>query len=77
MSKGTSSFKVVFDREIDGRWIAEIPRVPGALAYGATKTEAKRKVSAVALRTLADQVEHGRTPKPVAQIFSYGTLANG
>jgi predicted RNase H-like HicB family nuclease len=50
-SASLSSFKIVFDREEDGRWIAEIPRLPGVLAYGDTKLEAKRRVSAVALRT--------------------------
>ena len=52
-----SSLKVEFDREEDGRWIAEVPKLPGVLAYGTTKREALQRVYAVALRTLADSVE--------------------
>lgn len=42
-------FDVEIEHETDGRWIAEIPDVPGALAYGATKSEAIRKASAIVL----------------------------
>ncbi len=52
-----SPLSVEFDREEDGRWIAEVPKLPGVLAYGATKREALRRVYAVALRTLADSYE--------------------
>lgn len=50
-------FEIVFDREEDGRWIAEIESLPGVLAYGATKKEAESKVQALALRVIADQIE--------------------
>jgi predicted RNase H-like HicB family nuclease len=50
-------FQIVFDREEDGRWIAEIETLPGVLAYGATRTEARSKVQALALRVIADQIE--------------------
>jgi len=50
-------FEIVFDREEDGRWIAEIESLPGVLAYGATQTEAQSKVEALALRVIADQIE--------------------
>ncbi|MEK7069083.1 MAG: hypothetical protein AAB947_01730 [Patescibacteria group bacterium] len=43
-----SPLSVEFDREEDGRWIAEVPKLPGVLAYGATKREALRRVYAVA-----------------------------
>lgn len=46
-------FKIVFDREQDGRWIAEIDSLPGVLTYGATKTEAQSKVEAPAFRVIA------------------------
>lgn len=49
--KKPSSFAVEFEREEDGRWIVEIPALPGVLAYGVTKQEALRKVYAIALRT--------------------------
>ncbi len=66
------SFTVEFDREEDGRWIAEIPKLPGVLAYGTTRRDALRRVSAVALRTLADTIEQGTTPAPVSRLFGYG-----
>ena len=47
-------------RETDGRWIAEIPEVPGAIAYGATVEEAKAKAYALALYAIADDVEHSK-----------------
>lgn len=71
------SLTIEYDREDDGRWIAEIPSVPGALAYGETKAQAKRKASAIALRTLADQVESGRSPRILSQFFSHGSVAHG
>lgn len=50
-------YRIEFDREEDGRWIAEIASLPGVLAYGKTKQEAAAKVKALALRVLADEVE--------------------
>jgi predicted RNase H-like HicB family nuclease len=52
------------EREEDGRWIAEIVQIPGAMAYGRTRDEAIARAEIVALRTLADQIEHGEA-KPV------------
>ena len=46
---------IEFEQEDDGRWIAEIPELPGVLVYGATKEDAKSKVEALAFRVLADQ----------------------
>ena len=51
--------EIEFDREEDGRWIAEIPALPGALSYGSTREEAARNVEALALRILADRLESG------------------
>lgn len=45
--------------EDDGRWIAGIPALPGCMVYGATRDEAIRKVEALALRVIADRLEHG------------------
>jgi predicted RNase H-like HicB family nuclease len=50
-------FEIVFDREEDGRWIAEIESLPGVLAYGATRKEAQSKVEALAPRVIADRIE--------------------
>ena len=52
------NFKIEFDREDDGRWIAEIPDPPGVLAYGATRGEAEAAVEALALRVIADRIEN-------------------
>lgn len=43
----------------DGRWIAEVAALPGVLAYGVTQTDAVAKVQALALRALADRLQHG------------------
>lgn len=57
-------FVVEIELETDGRWIAEIPQVPGALAYGTTKEEAINKAYAIALRSVADDVEHSQDAPP-------------
>lgn len=46
------------EREEDGRWIAEVKEIPGCLVYGETKYQAVAKVEALALRVLADRLEH-------------------
>ena len=48
--------KIEIEKEEDGRWIAEVPDLPGVMAYGQTKEEVIRKVEALALRVLADRV---------------------
>ena len=52
-------FRVDVERESDGRWIAEVPELPGVLAYGISASEAQKKVQALALRVVADRLEHG------------------
>ena len=52
------SFTIEHEREEDGRWLAEVPEIPGALAYGATASEAMAKVEALALRVLAERLEN-------------------
>lgn len=52
-------FKVETERETDGRWIAEVVDLPGVLAYGASGDEALARVQALALRVVADRLEHG------------------
>ena len=51
------------DREEDGRFIAEVPDLPGVLAYGDTREQAVTRAQALALRVLADRLEHGE-PAP-------------
>ena len=52
-------FRVETECEQDGRWLAEVPELPGVLAYGASESEAQAKVQALALRVVADRLEHG------------------
>ena len=54
-------FKIELDRENDGRWIAEVPALPGVLAYGDTEAEARAHAMSLALRIIADQVDNGAT----------------
>jgi len=54
-------FKLELEQEDDGRWIADIPELPGVLVYGKSKEEARAKVQALALRVLADRLEHGES----------------
>ena len=55
------TFTVETEQEVDGKWIAEVMEIPGALVYGATPDEAVAKVQALALRVLAERLEHGDT----------------
>jgi predicted RNase H-like HicB family nuclease len=55
----TTRLKVEFDREVDGRWIADIPALPGVMVYGRTRRQALTAVEALALRVIADRLEHG------------------
>jgi predicted RNase H-like HicB family nuclease len=54
-----SDFTVEVEREEDGRWIGEVPELPGVLTYGATREDAVAKANALASRILADRLEHG------------------
>jgi predicted RNase H-like HicB family nuclease len=56
------TFRVELDQEAEGRWIAEIPDLPGVLCYGTTQDDAVAHVQALALRVLAERLEHGETP---------------
>ncbi len=61
-------FRVELEREDDGRWIAEVPELPGVLAYGTTAAEAQAKVQALALRVVADRLEHGEAGPELVDI---------
>ncbi|HYV21010.1 MAG TPA: type II toxin-antitoxin system HicB family antitoxin [Verrucomicrobiae bacterium] len=62
------TFKVEIEQEDDGRWLAEVVELPGALAYGATRDEVRAKVQALALRVLADRLEHGEAGPDLVNI---------
>jgi predicted RNase H-like HicB family nuclease len=53
--------RIELDREDDGRWIGEIPDLPGVLAYGGSEAEARIKVQVLALHVIADRMEHGES----------------
>lgn len=52
-------FTIDYEQEVDGRWIAEVVELPGALAYGQTSGAAIARVKALALRVVAERLEHG------------------
>lgn len=54
-------FSIQCEREEDGRWLAEVPQLPGVLAYGTTADEAMAKAEILALRVLAERLEHGES----------------
>ena len=58
------------EREDDGRWIAEVLDVEGALAYGATRAEAVSRVEALVLRVLADKLDQGERLPAIDAIFA-------
>ena len=53
------NFQIECEREEDGRWLAEVPQLPGVLAYGSSADEAMAKTEILALRVLAERLEHG------------------
>jgi len=63
---------IEIELESDGRWIAEIPELPGVMAYGATADEASAKAEILALRVLAERLESGEA-KPVDISISLAT----
>lgn len=62
--------RIEFDRETDGRWIAEVTALPGVLAYGSTQEEARDRVEALALRVLADRLELGEEVPELDRLFT-------
>ena len=62
--------RVEIEKEKDGRWIAEIPDLPGVMMYGQTRKEAIAKVEALALRVMADRLEHGESIPELTQVFA-------
>jgi predicted RNase H-like HicB family nuclease len=62
--------KIEIEREEDGRWIAEIPELPGVMVYGHSRDEAISKAQALALRVLADRLEHGEEIPELKEVFA-------
>jgi predicted RNase H-like HicB family nuclease len=64
------SLSIDYYREADGRWLADIPVLPGVTTYGKTKKQATAAVQALALRLIADRLEHGEAlPGPMSVSF--------
>ena len=62
--------RIEIEQEEDGRWLTEIPDLPGVMVYGSTREEAVARVKALALRVLADRLEHGETIPELVEVFS-------
>jgi predicted RNase H-like HicB family nuclease len=56
------TFTVELECEADGRWVAEVPALPGVMCYGADRDDAVAKVQALALRVIAERLEHREAP---------------
>ena len=65
---------VELELEEDGRWIADVTDLPGVMAYGKTRDEALAAVKALALRVLADRIEHGELPADLPEL-TFGVQA--
>jgi predicted RNase H-like HicB family nuclease len=63
--------RIEIEREDDGRWLGEIPELPGVMAYGQTQAEAVAKVKALALRVMADRLENGEAIPELMDVFSF------
>ena len=64
------TLEIELEFEAAGRWIAEIPALPGCMAYGETPEQARAKVEALALRVLADEIEHGERSADLSLSFA-------
>ena len=61
---------IEIEQEDDGRWIAEVPELPGTMAYGPTRERAIASVEALALRVLAERLDNGESVPQIPIIFS-------
>ena len=64
------AISIEIDREEDGRWLAEVRKIPGVLVYGRTRKEAIEKAKALSLRVLADRLEQGEKVPDIGKVFS-------
>ncbi len=64
------SLTLEVEQEDDGRWLAEVPELPGVMAYGQTRPEALLRAQALALRVIADRLDHGEVVPDLARVFS-------
>jgi predicted RNase H-like HicB family nuclease len=64
------ALRIEVEQEEDGRWLAEVPELPGVLSYGATRQEAIDKAQALCLRVLADRLDHGEPVPQMGSVFA-------
>jgi predicted RNase H-like HicB family nuclease len=62
-------YRVETEQEADGRWIAEVPELPGVLVYGVSQEEAIRRAQALSLHVLAERLENGEVLPDVQAVF--------
>ena len=62
--------KIEVEREDDGRWIAEVPDLSGVMVYGVTRPDAVAKAEALALRVIADRLDHGESIPELDELFA-------
>jgi predicted RNase H-like HicB family nuclease len=67
---GIRAVNIEIEHEDDGRWIAEVPDLPGVMVYGQSREEAISKVKALALRVLADRLENGESVPELGGVFA-------
>ena len=62
------TYTIEFEKEEDGRWIAEVLELPGVMVYGTSRDEASAKIQALALRVVAERLEHGENAPDLVSI---------
>lgn len=62
------TFIIELEQETDGRWIAEVPSMPGVLCYGMDRDDAVARVQALALRVIAERLEHREAPAELLNV---------
>jgi len=64
------NFHIELEQETDGRWIGEVPELPGVMTYADSRQDALARVQALALRVIADRLEHGEgAPEMLTVVF--------
>ena len=67
---GNHGMNIEIEQEEDGRWLAEVPELSGVLAYGQTRAEAIDRAKALALRVIADRLDHGEPVPELKRVFA-------
>jgi predicted RNase H-like HicB family nuclease len=65
-----AALSIEVEQEDDGRWIAEVPALPGVMAYGQSRQEAVDRVQSLSLRVLADRLDHGEPVPQMGDVFA-------